>query len=990
MSNPKYCPNCGAQLTADSPEALCPKCLMDNAAWSQTGAVADDPSSARTVVDHSAPPTSNAPELPGEGGDFGGYRILHQLGRGGMGAVYEAEHVESGRRVALKVLSHKLDSSEARKRFIREGRLAASINHPNSVYVFGTEEIEGTPAIAMEIVPGGTLQEKVSREGPLPVPQAVDAILQVVAGLESAQAIGILHRDVKPSNCFVDDQGVAKIGDFGLSISTEARGDSHLTIQGSLLGTPAFSSPEQLRGDELNARSDMYSVGATLFYLLTGHAPFEEGNMVKLLSRVLEETPPNPRALRNEIPRNLAKIVLRCLAKTPSDRFKSYAELRTALAPYSSEAPNPATLALRFGAYLLDGVVLGVGGFGLQVAAWGNLGDVFNTANIGTPKHNAILLAGNLIAALYFGILEGSRGASIGKRLLRLRLVLPNGNVAGFPRPFFRAFLFLLILALPIWIVTVFVPEWSTGERGTIGFLAVGLANLLGIGVLFCTARRRNGYAGLHELGTGTRVVRIPPATKRVRLSVAEDSSDDPLEGTASVGPYHVIEPLGASDSGRWFLAYDTKLLRRVWVHSLAPGTPTIPPAQRNLNRQGRLRWITGRRSEEESWDAYEAPGGRSLVSMIADGHEQSWAAVRFWLLDLAGELAAAHVDGTTPETLAFDRVWVTADGLAKLFDFPAPGADPDPAAANFDDPVTFLKSVGRATVHGSREPLPLHARTLLDSNSTNDGKELVATLQQSLRRPARISRRRRLGITLAASALPLFAICFGAIFIWVNHSLQKSDPELILLSSLTTTVQMSEGRQREDIRRYIAHHYRNLVEDPKTWRNWKTSVLIDPNRQRVAKEAIAAYPVLTPNEITAAEAAAKPSLNLKHGAIPELPAIAPLVLLLSMGILYGAIPALLAALFTRRGLILLCFGAVVVKTNGQRAGRIRTIWRGFVAWSPFLLGPVLAMLLVALFGATAGTVILVLIMIAAVVLSLRRRDRSLQDRLAGTWLVPR
>jgi eukaryotic-like serine/threonine-protein kinase len=149
--------------------------------------------------------------------------------------------------LALKVLGQALDSPEARQRFLREGRLAASINHPNSVYVYGTEEIGGTPVIAMELVPGGTLQERVAGRGPRAVAEAVDAVMQIIAGLEAAQALGILHRDIKPSNCFEDVDGTAKIGDFGLSIST-VRTDTNVTAHGVLLGTPAFSSPEQLQG----------------------------------------------------------------------------------------------------------------------------------------------------------------------------------------------------------------------------------------------------------------------------------------------------------------------------------------------------------------------------------------------------------------------------------------------------------------------------------------------------------------------------------------------------------------------------------------------------------------------------------------------------------------------------------------------------------------------------------------------------------------------
>ena len=206
---------------------------------------------------------------------FGGYTLLRLLGRGGMGAVYEAEQVATGRRVALKMLGQQLDSPDMRERFLREGRFAAGINHPNSLYVFGTEEIERRPVITMEIAGSGTLDDTLKKRGLIPVSEAVDAILNVIAGLEAASAGGVLHRDVKPSNCFVSHDGSVKVGDFGLSVSTLSTADTFATATGVILGTPAYASPEQLRGDDLDVRADIYSVGATLFTLLTGQAPFE-------------------------------------------------------------------------------------------------------------------------------------------------------------------------------------------------------------------------------------------------------------------------------------------------------------------------------------------------------------------------------------------------------------------------------------------------------------------------------------------------------------------------------------------------------------------------------------------------------------------------------------------------------------------------------------------------------------------------------------------
>ena len=176
--------------------------------------------------------------------------------------------------------------------------------------------------------------------GPLPPAEAVDAVLQIIAGLEAAQQAGVLHRDIKPSNCFIDPDGTIKIGDFGLSITTTVRTESNLTGAGSLFGTPAFSSPEQLRGEELTVRSDIYSVGVTLYYLLTGRMPFEAANIVQLLVTVLEKRPSSPATLRAGIPKGLARAVLHCLNKDAgAGHFASYAALRLALLPYASFQP---------------------------------------------------------------------------------------------------------------------------------------------------------------------------------------------------------------------------------------------------------------------------------------------------------------------------------------------------------------------------------------------------------------------------------------------------------------------------------------------------------------------------------------------------------------------------------------------------------------------------------------------------------------------------
>src|SRR6185436_15576101 len=172
------------------------------------------------------------------------------------------------------------------------------------------------------------------------------------------------------------------------------------------------------------------------------------------------------------------------------------------------------------------------------------------------------------------------------------------------------------------------------------------------------------------------------------------------VTGRRLVGPYHVLEVLEKSAAVEWLLGYDLKLLRKVWIRVVPPGTLAVPAALRNIGRFGRLRWLTGRRTEAESWDAFEAVSGKRLVELIRS--PQPWKSVRLWLYDLSNEISAAEKDGTTPTELKLDRVWITADGRVKLLDFPAPGTTSYPhlpANANGRD---FLNAVAIASVTGN------------------------------------------------------------------------------------------------------------------------------------------------------------------------------------------------------------------------------------------------------------------------------------------------
>ncbi|MDP7205219.1 MAG: serine/threonine-protein kinase, partial [Pirellulaceae bacterium] len=245
-------------------------------------AITDEMKSAMTVLP-GIDPTSSLASIPER---IGNYRLIRQLGAGGMGCVYEAEELTSGQRVAVKVVLPELvTSDEAIDRFRQEGQLASTISHPNCVFVLEADQAGDYPYIVMELVKGTDLDEHIKAHGPLELMDALRKTVDIVEGLEEAHRIGVIHRDVKPSNCFLTGDGRIKIGDFGLSRTLAE--DAQLTRTGSFIGTPLYASPEQIRNDELDGRTDVYSVASTLYFMLAGQAPFHGGDPISTMARIV-------------------------------------------------------------------------------------------------------------------------------------------------------------------------------------------------------------------------------------------------------------------------------------------------------------------------------------------------------------------------------------------------------------------------------------------------------------------------------------------------------------------------------------------------------------------------------------------------------------------------------------------------------------------------------------------------------------------------------
>lgn len=277
----------------------------------------------------------------------GKYQIVSRLGAGGMGAVYKAHHLLLGRDVAVKVLKTEvLSDSRSAERFRREAQAAARIEHANAVtiYDFGISA-DGNAYLVMELLRGTSLRDILDRDGRLPLDRAVEIFVNVCAGIDRAHQLGVVHRDIKPDNIMVDERPdgsvQVKVVDFGIAMLQDMGAASRLTGTGMVLGTANYMSPEHCRGDEMDARSDIYALGVTLFEMLTGRVPFSASIPSAVIVAHVNEPPPWPRVLRPDLPPAVERVVLDALAKRPDDRPRTAGELSRRLVAAATGAVSP-------------------------------------------------------------------------------------------------------------------------------------------------------------------------------------------------------------------------------------------------------------------------------------------------------------------------------------------------------------------------------------------------------------------------------------------------------------------------------------------------------------------------------------------------------------------------------------------------------------------------------------------------------------------------
>jgi hypothetical protein len=699
---PTFCGYCGRPLTPLSPAATIERPLP-----TATPAPAD--AEAVTL----APARGTAGEGARPGDTIGGYRLLRQLGSGGMGTVFEAEDAVGGKQVAIKLIAPEyVQSGDTLERFRQEGRLASNLSHPRCVFVLAADEDAGRPYIVMELMLGLTLHDYVEREGPLPPEQAVRKILDVIEGLQEAHQLGMVHRDVKPSNCFLEADGRVKIGDFGLAKSL--RRDSHLTKTGAFLGTPLYASPEQIKAEAVDQQSDIYSVAATLYFLLTGQAPFQSKDTLATMARIVADDPPSMRALQRHLPAALDKAVLRGLERDRKRRWRTLADFRKALLPFLPTEPSLAGTGIRFLAWMVDSFVYGLATVPPQLI----------------KAHMNLILAVDVLAYLaYFSLLEGIWGTTAGKRIFRLR-VCNAGN--GQPPTLWRALVRCAILGslYNLGNAALFVASWfSLKEDSALGVSIAAGATFLGWVLIVGPMRKRNGYRGLHELLSGTRTVlpRLPhflmrrPLRRQVRARWILTQPDG-MPGR--VGPFAISGALRWEAAARVLLGEDKALGRLVWIWLRPVDASALSASRRELSRETRPRWLACGRHDNWQWDAFLATRGCSLPDLVAADEPLSWPETRPLLEGLTDELSAAGKDQTLPEVPKPELVWLLPDGRLQLLDIALTEQETNSTHAN--SALDLLQQTAVLALEGrSREqnekpgPIrhvaPRHARRLLN-----------------------------------------------------------------------------------------------------------------------------------------------------------------------------------------------------------------------------------------------------------------------------------
>ncbi|MFL5330692.1 MAG: protein kinase domain-containing protein [Gemmataceae bacterium] len=967
---PSFCPYCGISLSqVSSSAATCPDATTPYV-----------PAPSEATKSQSEVTAGTAEDAPAE---IGGYRLIRRLGAGGMGAVYEGVAENSDQHVAVKLLLTRGHADAATlERFRQEGRLASLIAHPNCVFVLRADEEAGRPYIVMELMSGETLRDEVKRRGPLPIDEAIRKTLDIIDGLIEAHRLNILHRDVKPSNCFLVPNGHVKIGDFGLSKSLVS--DNNLTQTGAFLGTVLYAAPEQIRGDALDFTADVYAVCGTLYFMLTGQAPFQHENPAIVIAKVLSEAPPDVKTLRPDLSRRLQKIVMRGLERHREKRWQSMEELRDALAENLSQPLNRGSLGARLAAFVIDLVVMS------PIL----LLETYLEQHFKRP----FWMYGLAATWLYYAILETRYGASIGKMAMRLRVCDARTGA--------RASFGYVALRTTIWLSIV--------EFGDLAF------PLLGYLLLLVTMRRANGYRGLHEFASRTRVVQRPwPAPDR-RITPKREMPVvlEPLEKFPALPPQiggYRSRGVLTHGAGAFVLLVDDPVLGRevlLWVRPASEHGPS--EARRTLGRPTRMRWLTSGETDGWSWDAFLAPTGFPFSTISTPAQPLGWAETHIILEQLTDELSAGNQDGTLLEPINLDQITVRTDGHIQIRDQfirvePIERITPNHEIELLRDVAHFALE-GRVhhkstRPHAIRAPLPAYASELLGRlvgvKEPFHGLEDFRTGLADIRgKPTETTSQIRL-VHLALQALLLapfvvlflgFAALFNGLYVAnVQHQITVRTETIDELTNypaayFPTSPHLADPTTRE---KTIAQ----LATERETFVNRRDHIQPGLNAaERWLVRLNERWMEQSTTRMASVHAELEPGGRIDVGEDDPafVWAVAYMIAMLTVvGLWIGW------AFVTCGGLTLPLVGLTLIRPSGRRAARWRAGLRALVVWTPWVgllalcvsiksLAPQWLLLHNAIWWASLGY------LVGAFIHGIARPSRALHDRIAGVLVVPR
>ena len=705
-----------------------------------------------------------------------------------MGQVYEAEETESGRRVAMKILSRGLGDDEERERFLREGRLAASLSHPNTVYVFGTTEVQGFPVIAMELAPGGTLKELRRRRhaagaggGGRRDPPGDRRPRRGRGDRHPAprhQAVELLRRR----------DGRVLVGDFGLSMTTLARDEQTLTVAGTILGTPGFASPEQLRGDALDVRSDIYSVGATLYYLLTGRAA------VRRPERRHADDAGRDRSAAgaDDVPRRTCRRAWPSSSRSAWRRRRASATRATrrwpaALEPFRSAALTPAPLGRRFLAGLRRHLRRGAAGDAAE--------HVSRRAALDAIELDGLTLLSLPAVALVARLLRDSRRA--------LRVRRRQGAVQPARRSTRRrprrasAARFVRALIVPACRRRSSRRSWRLlalrcrmQRRAAVSRRSDVVARLRGrtVAVSFVLSRRPvlDGAPAQRLRGdcTTSRPARASCCGRRPieARQALRRATRDAVRGRRGRRADRAV----CRRAPRVKAAAHRRRRRRRRRLRRSPAPPRVDGAaadrhaarcrawRRDLGRPARTRWLSGRRTDGECWDAYEAVDGQPF---LAGGRAAAAVVARPPLARRSGARRSPprSKDGSLPAARASIASGSASDDRARLLDWAPPSAIDARAIGRVGDRTSRTSARSRSASSTASPPARCEASSRQRAQSRSPSTAAAAagadaaarvratapstTADASRARPARHAARRRRR-SRAGAARSQLAVC--------------------------------------------------------------------------------------------------------------------------------------------------------------------------------------------------------------------------------------